>query len=508
MENGTHGGHDPEREPQPTRRPEPSQGPAPALPPLRWPDDPAPPPPPTDGPQDPWAAALGNASLLGLGYFRLGRRGLGLAALALTVALVWMVAAVAKPWCEVLAVLCWMAVTAHGWYAATRAPAGRIVHIARRVSAAAVAVTVIAVIGTLRADALGIESRVADAHAAGDCTRVVKEQDTVWFGHRVTGASASAHGDELAAVCADVRSADRALKAGLAGDTGKLHAGFERLDDVLADDANEPAARTVLDRFLETLPDGDPCETATVTDWLLTGRDSYGNLLEEAPERAAAIAPQSLLECGDTHMDAQEWQDAQARYRQLLDKYPKAEEAGPARKGEVQATRAIELDHVRQLISAETPSSSQYCSAPAKYSGAAPYREGTNRALFLADDTSYHGKLPGSWRTEDPSKAVLVVCAGEATFGTAVQTCTYEYGLGYDKAIDVTFHKIAIPVRVYELRTGRLVAERKVQIAGSSCPAKIQYESLIGLDTGPDAKQYVKESKSHVQDAFRPLIIR
>ncbi|MGP4009302.1 hypothetical protein [Streptomyces sp. 4N124] len=67
-----------------------------------------------------------------------------------------------------------------------------------------------------------------------------------------------------------------------------------------------------------------------------------------------------------------------------------------------------------------------------------------------------------------------------------------------------------MPVKVYELRTGKLVTNRKIQIDGSSCPPSVSYYEYgyDSDDSGPDPDDYVEESKSDVREAFRPLVVR
>jgi hypothetical protein len=102
---------------------------------------------------------------------------------------------------------------------------------------------------------------------------------------------------------------------------------------------------------------------------------------------------------------------------------------------------------------------------------------------------------------------VLVVCAGEEEYGTPVRTCLYENKTLRGFPTQVTFHKIAIPVKVYELRTGKLVASRKVQIGGASCPRVLRY-SYYYTDLGPPSKVYVTASNANVRAGFRSLITR
>ncbi|WP_052425349.1 hypothetical protein [Streptomyces fulvoviolaceus] len=198
------------------------------------------------------------------------------------------------------------------------------------------------------------------------------------------------------------------------------------------------------------------------------------------------------------------WGPARTHYEQLLDQYPDDGVADQARTGARKATLSIELDNVRDLLAGGSGAQPQYCSSPAKYSGAKPMGKGTNRALFYAYDeysTDFSKQLPGSWKAGDPADAVLVVCMGEPTYGSSVETCSY-YKSGYSGASSyVTFHKIAIPVKVYELRTGKLVANRTIQISGTSCPASI-------YTTEDSTSEYVAETKSDVKAAFQALVVR
>ncbi|MDO0937208.1 hypothetical protein QQY66_37860 [Streptomyces sp. DG2A-72] len=129
---------------------------------------------------------------------------------------------------------------------------------------------------------------------------------------------------------------------------------------------------------------------------------------------------------------------------------------------------------------------------------------GTNPALFYPDSEyaiDHSEKLPGSWKADGPTDAVLVVCMGETTFGSPVETCSY-YQSGSSGAVsNVSFYKIAIPVKVYELRTGKIVVNRTIRINGTSCPETIY--------TSKDStSEYVVETTSDVKAAFRPLVVR
>ncbi|NUP21012.1 MAG: hypothetical protein HOZ81_34070, partial [Streptomyces sp.] len=189
------------------------------------------------------------------------------------------------------------------------------------------------------------------------------------------------------------------------------------------------------------------------------------------------------------------------------DRYPGSDLADRARKGARKATLGIELANVRNLLAGGTDTQPEYCSHPAKYSGAKPVGKGTNAALFHAPDeysitSDYPKRFPGSWKAGDAADAVLVVCMGEDTYGPSVDTCPYRSessgSLSY-----VSFHKIEVPVKVYALRTGKLIADRKIHISGTGCPSVVY--AAEGSSPGP---MYVKASKSDIRAAFRPLVVR
>ncbi|NBE97833.1 hypothetical protein FE391_29110 [Nonomuraea sp. KC401] len=114
-------------------------------------------------------------------------------------------------------------------------------------------------------------------------------------------------------------------------------------------------------------------------------------------------------------------------------------------------------------------------------------------------------KLPSPWLAKDPADAVLVICAGDTKDGSAVRTCPYNSTFSIGGFRNVTFRKRKIPVRVYELRTGKRVGPRSVQIGGSSCPRRIYYKYYV-TDLGPPPEKFVKSSKSDVRAAYGSLI--
>lgn len=458
---------------------------------------------------DQLAVALGNASLLGVGYLMLRRRRLAVAAAVVTVVLVSRLVSTARPAYEIAVLVWWVAVVAHGWFLARRGGNGVVLR-RQRVVALCVTLSVLLAVALLRFDASSIGRSVTEARERGDCAGVLSAQDRVWFGHRVADAPLAARGDETVEACDRLRSARTELNTALTGNTDALDEGFGTLASVLAEPGNEKTVEKTLTGFLGSLPAKDPCTTVTVTEWL-RDRERSHDVLDRSAAAAKRTAPAALVGCGDDLMSDSSWQNALTHYERLLDRYPGDDLADKARKGARKATQSIELANVRSLLApGGTGSQPEYCSRPAKYSGAKPMGKGTNRALFYTGSTygeDYSDKLPGSWKAADAADAVLVVCMGEDTFGSSVRTCPYQ-GRSSGSTTYVTFHKIAIPVKVYEVRTGKLVAKRKIQINGSSCPSLITYFTSSDSDSGPPTTRYVTESKSDVRSAFRPLVVR
>jgi hypothetical protein len=450
------------------------------------------------------AVALGNATLLGIGYLLLRQWRLAATAALGTALLLDLTASTAETLYEVLLLLWWAAGIAHGWFLARRRPE-HVVRRGQRAGTLGLALAVVLAAVLLRADAYGIENRVTGAREGGDCGAAVAAQGEVWWGHRLAGAPVVESGDAVVEACHRLDGAAATLaRAARRGSTEDLERGFGTLAGVLDEPGNEQTVRTVLDSFLDGLPTDDSCDTAALTAWL-RDRGTGHDVLDHAADAAARTEPAALVGCGDHLMTEDAWQQARTHYQRLLDAYPDDARTDEARDGVREATLAIELDHVRGLVENTYGADSGYCSKPAKYSGAPPYRKGTNRALFLGD-SEYTDKLPGSWRTGDPTKAALVVCADAAENGTAVETCAYENDKSRYLPHQVTFYKVKIPLKIYELRTGKRLDPRSVQIDGGSCPSVLHYEYYLH-DLGP-GDQFVSTSKSGVRDAFRPVVRR
>ncbi|OLT31148.1 hypothetical protein BJF79_09150 [Actinomadura sp. CNU-125] len=456
------------------------------------------PPPPRK--HDRLAVAAANASLFNVGYLMMGRRRLAAATGLVTLVLIIVLTTAARStWFEIVFLLWWLGLIGHGWHLARPHAA----HGGYRVVALCVTLPVLATVGVLRVDAVAIDGTAAQARRDGDCAKALDALRGIWFGHRLTAAPLAARGDDTVRACRRLEKAAAELTTALTGDTTALKAGFDGLAAVLADvPGHERMVGATLDRFLKGLPTQDACVTARLTDWL-RARKLSKDLLAPTTAVVDRTAPAALVKCGDALMSSDSWNSARSRYQQLERLYPGNALITEAKAGAKKATLAIELANVRELLKTDEGSQPEYCSSPAQYSGAKAYGDGTNRALFYGDD-DYASQLPGKWRTTDPTEAVLVVCMDEPKYGPVQQSCPYSYDGG--KRVTVKFHRIDIPLKAYELRTGKVVSDTKVRIGGGSCPAVIPYTTFGGVDTGPPTKDFVDPSDSNVRAAFESLI--
>lgn len=472
-----------------------------------------PPTTPSERPEStlhPVAVAIGNASLLGVGYLLLGRR--WLAAGAVFVALVLVVLLVTVRWTgfEVALGVWWLAVTVHGWYLARRS----VVPAARWQWAAALGVTLplLLVVGLLRFDAAGVDRQLAVARTAGDCAQAGTATDRIWWGHRVVDAPMTARADTTDVACSRLDEAGRKLAATAAGKPiARLATGFDELPGVLRDQPGHEAmvART-LDEFLAGLPTAPPCPAAMITDWLIA-RPTTGDVLDRAGPSARATAPAALVGCGDALMSTQDWDGARERYQQLVDLYPDDALQARAREGVTRAVQARELETVRGLLKPDTLNGSPaYCTSPAPYSAAPAYGSGVNKALIFGNKERTD-PLPAEWRAGDAADAVVVVCVGDdgdVAAGQALGSCNYT-NVGERGVYRTTFHKVTVPVTVIELRTGRPVVETTLQISGPSCPQNYTYLTFGRLAFLPGPSDFLVEpSPGDLRAAFAPLIER
>jgi hypothetical protein len=371
-----------------------------------------------------------------------------------------------------------------------------------------VTIPILLVFGILRYDAGRIADDVAAGLDKGDCGKALAAQEKVWIGPRIGNAPLIAKSDKTREACRQLQTAGDKLSTGLTADTAALGDGFDIMNSVLGEPGYEKAVDTTLDGFLSALPTKNNCQTVTITDWLRQRKPS-DNRLDTSADDLKRVAPAAILGCADGLVATNQWTMARARYQQLLDQYGDDPLAAKARNGAAKADLALELGKVRGLLLNGTPSyQPEYCDKPARYSAAPAPHKGVNRSLIYGN-ASYNGKIPAGWRAGDVTRATFIVCVGEDTNGPTVRTCPYENKTFPEFPTQVKFHKIAIPVKVYEVRTGRLVAHRTALINGSSCPKILHYTySSLLHDLGPPGDVYVSATNAAIVSAFASFITR
>ncbi|GAB3584711.1 hypothetical protein GCM10027445_61280 [Amycolatopsis endophytica] len=449
---------------------------------------------------DPLAVALANASLLSAGYVMLGRRKLAFGTGVVTITLVSVLAMIVRTlWFEFVVFGWWAAMVAHGLFLSRGGGGSR----RQRLIALAFTMPVLLVFGLLRFDAARIDANAAETHGRGDCPATLAELDGLWAGHHVADAPLTVRAEQTTRACRLLLAAEEQLDQSLGGDVEPLEHGFATLTAVRRIDGQDQRIREVLDRFTSHLSPGGGCDTAAITDWLR--QYARGPVLDQAAAVVPRVAPGALLLCADMLMQSDDWPEARDRYRQLVAAYPGHELAARATEGADRATREIELANVRDLLDVSySGGEPEYCDSPAPYSFAAPYGDGPNRALVFGDDDTLD-RFPGEWRAGGPEDAVAIVCVGESDYGVPVETCTYRSQTAAAIVGDTTFHRIALPVRVYELKTGRLVSDTRIEISGGSCPEVLRHSSYL-TPIGPPSQVYVTPSDGDIRVAFQPLI--
>ncbi|MFK4221389.1 hypothetical protein [Streptomyces sp. NPDC020880] len=113
----------------------------------------------------------------------------------------------------------------------------------------------------------------------------------------------------------------------------------------------------------------------------------------------------------------------------------------------------------------------------------------------------------GNRRTATHPRRRAAPLADTAKNSAAVRSGYYENNTSDHFPRRVTFHKVKIPLKVYELRTGKRVDQRSVQISGTSCPAVLRHEYDDTYDDGP-GDQYISTDGSGIRDALRPVVTR
>jgi hypothetical protein len=451
--------------------------------------------------------ALGNASLCGVGYLMLGHRRAAVGTGLITLTLLAILGGAARTlWFEIVVLVWWLALVAHGWYLAGGWPGRRRTdRSGSLIVGAAFFAVVLAAFSLLRLQVASINSQVSAATRAGDCKRAAAALDRRWAFDYLADAPGAVRRNEAGSVCTQVGAVAARLDTVVtSGDPTGLPSALQDLSSILAAKPRyERIVTRALDDFLARLPLRNPCTNKIITD-NLGSYDKQDPLQGPAQATVSRLEPAALVGCGDQALASTDWTGAKALYQQALNEYPNSPLALRAFAGLVTANQEIELDHVRTVLGTDT-TNTVYCSNPSAWSGDAAYRAVSPNRVLLRGDTTYVDQLPGDWVVTDVTKAVLVACMSPKEQGDVVESCPYRDEVN-GNLVTVNFHKIAIPIRVIEVRTGQDVADLRVQVSGASCPS---------TTTGPPGDPSVLDKyvdapdsavSAAVRDALGPVI--
>ncbi|WP_157229114.1 hypothetical protein [Nocardia brevicatena] len=125
-------------------------------------------PPSTPAPaRDPWAVALADASLLGIGYLMVGRRRVAFGSAPVTLVLITVLTCVVRSvWFEIVLAAWWAMVTVYGGVLGSRPPRSRLWR--QRVIAFAATVPILVAFAVLRVDIEQIGTRSTCTLASED----------------------------------------------------------------------------------------------------------------------------------------------------------------------------------------------------------------------------------------------------------------------------------------------------------------------------------------------------
>jgi len=374
----------------------------------------------------------------------------------------------------------------------------------RRLQAGVAALLVaLIVLGWLRYDAGRINHAVDAAREAGDCAQVAAAQERYGFGHRIAAWSLVTEAEDDVKICGRLADAGDQMDKVFAGDLQTFTRGFRTLTTTLDDPDQQAPVGMALDKFLRKLPRNRPCATVEVAEWLHY-RKPVRTPLDRADTVIRELEPAALLKCATETMDHEGKRDrAEVFYERLVKRYPASPLVAKAKTALAAIDRQKEQEKVTGLIGLPTSDPEAYCNAPVGFSQAAPYGRGVNRAVVVGGDDRT-AMLPEAWQA-NVAQARLVLCIGSPSRGEIARTCRYNAVWTLGKTINLSFHKLAYPVKGYELRTGRLVIDAKVQVSGSVCPDPFRYRGKAFEE--PPKHTPVVPTKASVAAAFRPLIV-
>lgn len=514
---------------------------------------------------DPLAAALGNATLLGLGYFFQRRRLAAVSALMVSTTLVVLIVNTDQPawvW-RALLLLWWVAVIVHGWWTARRTrslvadsavaetlePEGPTVRRHRVITAIAAAVVLVIVLGFAVEGRL-IETAAASAHRSGDCARATETLGRIGARHRLvdpyvaqrTQASREAcdillsayreadanpllaavvlatYIDHPSALWPEaptmridllLQAAGAELERSLEGrDTSPLSRAVSILSRVLELDSDRvDDVDRVLGTYVSQLPESNPCDAKAHIEWI-SGRD----LFRRVADQVAAVTPSIFLNCGDDLLDTSP-SEAREVYQTVLDRYPDDDDVvSAARAGIDKAETRLEERRLREVLGGQSEKS--YCDEPVRYRAAPAYRgRGPHRVVIAEDAFQPDDHIRPEKRSRDNADGILhrslssKRLAKDVTDATLVLCASMESAEAlaichYERDHTAFLHRGQLRVRAYEIRTGKLAFELTVGGRYGNCPGVLWYREPLP----PPMMLYTPIDEKQVRNALRPKI--
>ncbi|WP_156754516.1 tetratricopeptide repeat protein [Actinokineospora pegani] len=445
-------------------------------------------------PRDPWAAAVANASLLGLGYVLLRRWRLAAGTGLATAALLTVLIATRSVWAQVALAAWWALMIAHGWRLAARGPVAA--SPGQRGFALAVALPVVLVVAAVRTEAAIIDNAVDQARADRDCAAAVAATDRVHTTHRVGAAPLAADLDRVRAACAAVADARAHIAALRAGRADEVNDVLRALSRALPD--GKPFVDAEMEHLFESIERDTDCAAGAITSVLHDAAPGDA-LVEQARAAADRIAPPALLRCAERYESYGDLDESLDLVTRLATDHPDAPEAGKAKDAVHRLGKAIERRDIRALMR-DTATGPRYCANPKGFSDAPEVAAGSGNRVLVLDFTETV-TLPGSMRTTELDEAALVLCVRSLDLGPQVDSCDFTAD---GVPLLVRYHKAVVSFSLFELRTGKRLASDTVTVDGASCPSTIK----VPAHARGRHDMVVVPSETQVRDAFAPTLTR
>jgi hypothetical protein len=319
------------------------------------------------------------------------------------------------------------------------------------------------------------------------------------LGEYLGGGSARWSGATALRVRLLLASAEDSLTRALEGDLEQLTPGFAVVAEVLAAAPDQAATvDAILTRYINRLPEIDPCIAMAHLDWL-HGQPRGGGHTGRAIDESRMIATHIMVSCGDQLL-TEDPQAALAAFQSALDRYPDDGLAPAAAAGIHDAETLIEAQEIRDLVRG---SQARYCATPAPYRGASPYQgSGGPHLLFTLGSLEFAQDVPPEWRATDVTQATLVLCVKGPELGQRLRSCFYEGDH------TVSLHATSYEVRAFELRTGALAFDTTVEFGGD-CPNPLQWECpSLTPNCPPPLEVRATQADTAVRNAVRGWVFR